>query len=451
MSHGPIKVLSRESEHRPGTPEAIPSLTRCQVSTPRSVVDLLWTLVRERRPSLSTVLDLGAGDGRFAWGQGYEQYLGVEIDPRRVTETSLSADARILIGCALDIRETFDAVLGNPPYIRNQDMSDSWRSKASRLIERDLGVRPDRRSNAYLYFFWLALARATTDGLCALVIPTDWVWRPSAASLRDFLRERGWSVDVYELSEDVARFGDVRTTATISIVDKSALKGQMAVFNQVDSEWRPLDQAYSQQILPRSAKVANVFARRGLSTGSQAVFVLRESERRAAGIKRSECLPCVTSLRGLDANMTELNRETFDFRYVEQNRRCWLLRTDQVVSHAVKAWLDGAPGHVKSNSTCQDRKLWYRYTSPRTPRILYSSGFCGSRPTFLLNSVRVCTVGAVHGIFTPARYPHQQKLLEFLRRFDFGSRLIPHHGGLRKLDVRQMNGLLNNFCGDCEH
>ena len=42
-------------------------LDRCQVDTPEHLVELVWQLVRARRPTVSKVVDFGAGeiDGSF--------------------------------------------------------------------------------------------------------------------------------------------------------------------------------------------------------------------------------------------------------------------------------------------------------------------------------------------------------------------------------------------------
>jgi predicted RNA methylase len=58
-------------------------LSHSQVDTPQDVVSLFWKIAHRYRERFTDVLDLGAGDGRFAIGGSYKQYVGLEIDKRR--------------------------------------------------------------------------------------------------------------------------------------------------------------------------------------------------------------------------------------------------------------------------------------------------------------------------------------------------------------------------------
>jgi hypothetical protein len=56
------------------------------------------------------------------------------------------------------------------------------------------------------------------DGLVALVLPYEWVSRPSARAIRQHIDDNGWSVSVFRFNLEI--FQDVLTTASISIIDK---------------------------------------------------------------------------------------------------------------------------------------------------------------------------------------------------------------------------------------
>src|SRR2546430_2549197 len=74
-------------------------LSESQVATPESVVSLFWLLAKKHRPRLGAVLDMGAGDCRFATGGYFDKYVGVEIDKRRVARAKPPANGKILAGC----------------------------------------------------------------------------------------------------------------------------------------------------------------------------------------------------------------------------------------------------------------------------------------------------------------------------------------------------------------
>jgi methylase of polypeptide subunit release factors len=196
-------------------------LSQSQVSTPPSVVQQLWRLVHARRGTIGSVLDLGAGDCRFAVGGHFRQYTGIEIDPSRISRSTLPKNARVINQCAFRHQQSgYDACVGNPPYVRHHDLESPWRDDVIKVLEKRLGVSLNKRSNLFLYFLCLALLKTTSDGIVALVVPFEWISRPSAEPVRDFIREQGWDVDIYRFTESV--FDKVLTTSSITILDKKS-------------------------------------------------------------------------------------------------------------------------------------------------------------------------------------------------------------------------------------
>ena len=59
------------------------------------VVGLFWKLTHMSRRRLKTVLDLGAGDCRFANGGKFDKYVGIEIDAGRAASAQLPKNGRI--------------------------------------------------------------------------------------------------------------------------------------------------------------------------------------------------------------------------------------------------------------------------------------------------------------------------------------------------------------------
>jgi len=89
-------------------------LSRSQVSTPRDIVRLFWDITGNYRSRLHRVLDLGAGDGRFAFGGDYDDYTGIEIDRTRPS-ADLPSRARIKYQCVFKYSEnSFDDLLHIP-------------------------------------------------------------------------------------------------------------------------------------------------------------------------------------------------------------------------------------------------------------------------------------------------------------------------------------------------
>lgn len=421
-------------------------LRRSQVKTPPAVIALLWQIVRKHRTALGRVLDLGAGDARFSVGGLYEEYEGVEIDPDASTEISLPSNGRITVGCAFKhLGSDYSACIGNPPYLRHHDLELPWKRAAAKRIENDLLISFDKHGNLYLYFLCLALTKSATDGLLALVIPYEWVSRPSAGAIRHYIRKRRWSVSVYRFQHAI--FAKVLTTASITIIDKASRSGLWR-FYDVQSDLTITERHGAaggrHGLLPYSSR-GEIWARRGLSPGSQEVFTLTEDERINAGLRREDVVPCVTTLRNVPETLKELNWMSFQKHFVAADRKCWLIRCRQKrVNRRIRAYLEGIPVEFRTTYTCLNQKPWYSYEWMPIPRLLFHSAFTSFGPKVVVNSLGAQAVGSVYGVCSDG-IMSARRLQSYLLNFEFESRVVAHAKQLKKVEVRQLNAVLKRF------
>ncbi|RYF47900.1 MAG: hypothetical protein EOO38_11230 [Cytophagaceae bacterium] len=281
-------------------------LTRCQVDTPQDVVTIVWNIAHGYRENFDSVLDAGAGDGRFSKQGTYREYVGYELDPKRILVTDIPENAKIVRACAfsnVDVHR-YSLSIGNPPYVRHHDLSDEWRRNISQWIESVTGYKPSGLSNAYLYFVWLSIIATSADGLIALVIPFEWVERPAAKNLRRYIQDQGWSLDVYKFDSDP--FPRVLTTASVTVIDKRSSSGSVKYYG-IDQSGvvRILESATRSNLPPLSyhPRIPLAYAQRGLSPGGQSIFVLTEEQRLKFNLEIGrDVAPCVSSLRHLLAS-----------------------------------------------------------------------------------------------------------------------------------------------------
>lgn len=452
---------SDNKSQRPAVPRAIVGdwsdedlhlyLDRCQVDTPDRLVQATWNHIHERRQTVGTVVDFGAGDGRFARHGRYDSYVGYEIDKDRSRGARMPAKAKLVHRCAFSL-EVIDAsvCIGNPPFVRNQDLPLGWRNEVAAKLRERAGVSISGLANAWQYFFLLAIASAAHDGLVALVIPYEWVSRPSAGHLRDFIRAQGWEVDVYRLVD--AAFDSVLTTASITIIDKSAKSGRWRYFEEAENgTYRRLDSASGSSLgyLPyasgRCVSKEAPRAVRGLSPGTQKVFTLTEGERCHYGLLiGDDVVPCVTSLRGFMVGAGVLDDAAFRKTFRNEGQRCWLLRTDREPSRRLKDYLQSVPESDYQTATCLQRDLWWKFKMPRVPEILIATSFKGEIPKFAINRVGAYAVGGVAGVHHLSD-EQQTAFAQGVAELDIRDRIVAHANGLRKIEINQLNALLTGI------
>jgi hypothetical protein len=426
--------------------------TRCQVATPPDIVKLIWTVAHEARggAAFPSVVDLGAGDARFAAHGRFSTYRGIESDESRVPSGTLPKRATIRYTDAMRLESgKYDLAIGNPPYIRHHHLEPNWRDETIALLEQAGGPRLKSTANLFVMFLLKALLLTKRAGLVVQLVPFEWVTRPSSSELRDFIRRIGWSVRVLRFNADI--FPTVLTTASITVIDKSAKTGEWT-FGTIGRDGvvtgtnNPSGTA--EPVLPYGKRSERLHALRGLSPGGQDIFVLSEEQRLFHGLRKGrDVMPCVTSLRKVSAAVEVLDRASFEGMYVSAGKPCWLIRSDkESLSPELDRYLKSVGTAWKRYTTCTIRKVWWQYRNHAVPQLLVSSGFVESSPKILVNEVRAMAVGSVYGVHHEDAL-ESTCLAERLRRYDFRKRVVSHANDLRKIEIGQLNTVLKRLFG----
>lgn len=150
------------------------------------------------------VLEPSCGDGAIL-----QELTGV-VGPNDVTAVELMCDeaakAEAASGAAVEVSEffgwftpdrrgTFDAVAGNPPYIRFGSWDESSREPALALM-RSVGMRPTKLTNAWVPFVVASVLAVRPGGRVALVVPAELLQVGYAAALRSYLVDNCSSVTI---------------------------------------------------------------------------------------------------------------------------------------------------------------------------------------------------------------------------------------------------------------
>jgi SAM-dependent methyltransferase len=421
---------------------------KCQVYTPFEIIEKLWNMLSINKKTYKKVLDLGAGDGRFSLFGNYIEYLGIEIDKDTKT-IALPDNARIKNQCAFSLKEgDFDLCIGNPPYVRHQELESSWKQKYAKILSEKLNEKFDQRSNIYIYFLAQSLLSTNKEGKVALIIPFEWATRPNAKSVRNYINKNKWSVSVYRFEENI--FSKVLTTASVTIIDKSCQKNEWNYFS-IKSNFKIKKTKHptgtNKKILPYIKRETNIYAQRGLSPGTQKIFCLTETERIDHGLLINEdVIPCLVSLKNLSKDDNTLTKKIFYEKLVNKNERCWLVKSyTEDISDRLLKYFNSVPFEKRNTWTCNNRKTWWKFHSVTAPSILYSSSFRDHSPKTIINDINAIAVNAAFGIYVYDQNISLSNMVEYIKSFDFESRIVDYAGKLKKIEVNQMNGVLNQY------
>jgi adenine-specific DNA-methyltransferase len=195
-----------------------------QVFTPANVVDFMLDLCRNS----GRILEPSAGDGAFfsRLQQRQANCVGIEID-RRVAP----AGARIEDFFDYPLSEQFDSIIGNPPYVRFQDVSAETRKK----LKSDLF---DGRSNLFLFFIEKCIRHLKPGGELVFIVPREFIKLTAAKKLNAWLYAQGSITHFYETG-DVRVFGDHTPNCAIFRFEKGRRDRRMEDgrrFTEVDGQ-----------------------------------------------------------------------------------------------------------------------------------------------------------------------------------------------------------------------
>ena len=154
-----------------------------QFFTPPVIVDCMRQLVRNS----GRVLEPACGDGAFL--QHFPAALGIEIDPRHAPP-----GAEVMNFFELADDELIATIIGNPPYVRYQDISSGtrWLAGASVL---------DKRANLYLFFIEKCLRHLEPGGELIFITPRDLLKATSAVPLNRVLSAEGTITDFIDMGD----------------------------------------------------------------------------------------------------------------------------------------------------------------------------------------------------------------------------------------------------------
>ena len=110
-----------------------------------------------------------------------------------------------------------DFVIGNPPYIRLEDMDDSV-AAAYRNMYRTMKGRAD----IYVPFFEAALRQLKPNGVCAFICADRWMLNQYGAELRRFVTTSYRVETVIEMHTAEAFLSDVSAYPAVTIIQRAA-------------------------------------------------------------------------------------------------------------------------------------------------------------------------------------------------------------------------------------
>jgi adenine-specific DNA-methyltransferase len=221
-----------------------------QIYTPPFIVEKILhdTGFHDLDFNIGSILDPACGDGRFLvpiamyiienspidqLKQNLENIHGWDIDPEAIKLCRQNLDALISsIKIKVDWRlktqdalrqinktEKFDLIIGNPPYIRIQNLSEEQRL----FIQENYSFCQSGSTDAYLAFFQLSSRLLKKNGICGFITPNSFLSSETGKPLRAYFTSNKNLVQITNY-RSIRIFGNTGTYAAITIFGKQKIE-----------------------------------------------------------------------------------------------------------------------------------------------------------------------------------------------------------------------------------
>ncbi len=401
------------------------------------------------------------------------QLHGVEIHPasarqaaRLLAEHGLRAAIEVVDFFARAPAPVFDAVIGNPPYVRYQSFSGEARARAQ-LAALAAGVRLTGLSSSWAAFTIHASLFLRPEGRLALVLPGELLTVNYAAQVRRFLLQRFARVRLILFETRV--FPGVLEEVVLLLAEGQGGAPHFELYQagSLDSlpeanapawtehrpedgkKWTPALIAADSFSLYRHIAAGPGFADMldwgetwlGAVTGNNAWFSLGREEAALLGLAKDDLRPISPP------GSRHLVGLTFDRRAWErlaaEGAACFLFDPRDDADAAVRRRIEaGRQRRVHEAYKCRVRSPWWRVPVGAVPDLLLTY-MNQDRPRLLANEARVFILNSVYGVtLRPGlrRLGRELLPLAFLNSLSLlGAEMVgrSYGGGLLKLEPRE--------------
>lgn len=320
----------------------------------------------------------------------------------------------------------FDAVVGNPPYVRYQAFSGEARVRGLEAALRQ-GVRLTQLSSSWAAFVVHSAAFLKPEGRLALVLPAELLTVKYAAQVRRYLLQRFRSVRLV-LFESLV-FPGVLAEVVLLLAEGSGGAKSFEVFQAKnledlrstsaawtgftpsgDEKWTTAllasvaVDAYQEQLATgefvRMAEWGSAYL--GAVTGGNSFFTLTAEGVRKIGLSASEVLrispPGSRHLRGL--NFSETAWKTL----IDSGQRGYLFSPSREPSRAALRYIQrGEREAVNDAYKCRIRDPWWQVPLVDKPDFLFAY-MNHDRPRLVRNGAGVQLLNSLYGIRLKPKY-----------------------------------------------
>lgn len=358
-----------------------------------------------------------------------DQVQGVELHEASAKEAAWAiakaqVPSTILVGDFFDVEPEprFDAVIGNPPYVRYQDFSGESRAKAQRRA-LEVGRPISGLASSWAPFTLHASRFVAPGGRLGLVLPAELLSVNYAAPIRSYLMETFGQVQLVMFEDRV--FPGVSEEVVLLLAEKPGgscdhftVRQLHGLDNLLDQEpmfssWTPMSTSAKWMPALLAPGVAETYgqllggsfttlddwgsAYLGAVTGNNKYFTLSTEEALRREMTAEDLLP-VSPPGSKHLRGTTFTKRAWQEMADAGGRAHLFYPKGDTPSPAAQAYIDeGQARGVQQAYKCKVRKPWWRVPVVQKPDLLLTY-MNHDTPRLVRNAASVSHLNSVHGV-----------------------------------------------------
>lgn len=408
--------------------------------TPSAISNNLAHWIMESPQKKMEILEPSAGDGSmiepFINMSADYNLTAIELDPKEVlkaqnlvmNDTRFNVELEDFFKFYSKKNKKYDAIIGNPPYIRYQFLTPEQREIQSSILKKN-GMKPNKLINSWVAFTVACIEMLKDGGKIAFVLPTDLLQVSYAEQLRHFLYEQLGEMTIIAFNEaafegiqqDVLLLQGVKRISNNNHEDHKLriinLPNTESLSNTYSQDFSNLsysdDKKWTKHLLPNAdiANINNLYASEvalslgklakvevGITTGRNEIFTVTQDT--VDNYTLSEYARPLLG-RSVQANGV-LYAENDLFQNIKQQKKVWLLDFNLYSFDELSTGAKKYIKYIEDIGLNYGYKLGLRDEWYKVPSIWAPDAFMlrriGSFPKLILNELDAVSTDTFHRV-----------------------------------------------------
>lgn len=249
------------------------NFVKCDIFTPDNISKLMASKLK----TSGNLLEPAVGNGKllkYLCLKSYNEIDVYELKPEYIDEienrTNLNKHTMDFIKAT--IKTTYDNVIMNPPYIKTQDLSISYR----KYLKDNFPILSNGTIDIYYAFIIKCLSLLNSDGIMVAITPNSYLYNKSSLPLRKYLFDNQLIKEIIDF-KDKKVFSNASVYCCITIFSKCSKT--LLIYNDKEYVYTDLIKNYSLfNVSDSSCKTLNEICkiRNGIATLRDKIYIHKD-------------------------------------------------------------------------------------------------------------------------------------------------------------------------------